>query len=191
MVHGGCTSLLSTTIDMARKPESDDAIWRSVTADVKPLQRRNKSAVSNTPKKKSAARASATRATETPASPTLTAAPARPLPAPRALGSAPGVDRRTAERLRRGQLPIEARLDLHGHTRESAHRMLNGFLGAAWDSGRRVVLIVTGKGQGILRDAVPRWLNENPNRSRILIVSQAQPKDGGGGALYVLMRRRR
>lgn len=186
MVHGGCTSLLSTTIDMARKPESDDAIWRSVTANVKPLQRRNKSAVSSTPKKKFAARAS-----ETPASPPPAVAPARPLPAPRALGSAPGVDRRTAERLRRGQLPIEARLDLHGHTRESAHRILNGFLGAAWDSGRRVVLIVTGKGQGILRDAVPRWLNENPNRGRILIVSQAQPKDGGGGALYVLLRRRR
>ena len=53
------------------------------------------------------------------------------------------------------------------------------------------VLIVTGKGQGILKDAVPRWLNESPNRGRILLVAQAQPKDGGGGALYVLLRRRR
>lgn len=183
MAPAGCISLLSTTVDMTRKTEADDEIWRSVTADVKPLQRRNKSATPSAPTKP------AMRVTETPGSPP--SAPARPLPAPRPLGCAPGVDRRTAERLRRGQLPIEARLDLHGHTRESAHRILNGFLGAAWDSGRRVVLIVTGKGQGILRDAVPRWLNENPNRGRILIVSQAQPKDGGGGALYVLLRRRR
>ena len=88
-------------------------------------------------------------------------------------------------------MSIEARLDLHGHTRESAHRALSGFLAAAWESGRRTVLIVTGKGQGILKDAVPRWLNESPNRGRILLVAQAQPKDGGGGALYVLLRRRR
>jgi DNA-nicking Smr family endonuclease len=169
---------------MARKPESDKTVWRSVTADITPLKGRNRPVAEKVSKNE-----------PSPSARGPTAAP--PLPhshksaPPVVIGRAPGVDRRTAERLRRGQLPIEARLDLHGHTRESAHRVLSDFLAAAWDSGRRVVLIVTGKGQGILKDAVPRWLNEHPNRGRILIVAQAQPKDGGGGALYVLLRRRR
>ena len=167
-----------------RKPGDDDAVWRSVTADVKPLRGRRKTEAAPAPKQDAADRPA--RQVKTPA-----AAQNRKPPEPLALGSAPGVDKRTAERLRRGQLPIEARLDLHGHTRESAHRALSGFLAAAWDTGRRTVLIVTGKGQGILKDAVPRWLNEAPNRGRILMVAQAQPKDGGGGALYVLLRRRR
>ena len=157
-------------------------IWRSVTADVKPLTGGRKPVRVDTDLK--------------PVSPKVTPAPAvvtplRKAQEPLKLGQAPGVDKRTAERVRRGQLPIEGRLDLHGHTRESAHRALCGFLAAAWESGRRGVLVVTGKGQGILKDAVPRWLNENPIRGRVLLVAQAQPKDGGGGALYVLLRRRR
>lgn len=170
---------------MAGKSDDDSAVWRSVTANVKPL--RNRSKQSAEPDKPAPA---TPRRRDTVKTPTA-AIPARKAPEPLALGRAAGVDRRTAERLRRGQLPIDARLDLHGHTRESAHRALTGFLAAAWDSERRVVLVVTGKGQGILRDAVPRWLNEKPSRGRILMVAQAQPKDGGGGALYVLLRRRR
>lgn len=164
--------------------DDDSAVWRSVTADVKPLRKRNESRDPVGIQRSD---------TETIASTStgLTPVPRRRPSEPLTLGKAPGVDRRTAERLRRGQLPIEARLDLHGHTRETAHRALTGFLGASWEAGRRVVLVVTGKGQGVLKDAVPRWLNEAPNRGRILLVAQAQPKHGGGGALYVLLRRRR
>ena len=168
---------------MSSKDRQDDsAVWQAVTADVTPLRGRNRPAAPKPPAKR-----------ETFDRPVVSTVPtpARKLPDPIKLGSAAGVDRRTADRLRRGQLPIDARLDLHGHTRETAHRVLSGFLAAAWDSGRRVILIVTGKGQGILKDAVPRWLNESPNRGRILLVAQAQPKHGGGGALYVLLRRRR
>lgn len=164
-------------------PGKDDSdIWRSVTADVKPLKGRCRpvSPAVNTVAVKPKT-----------SGPSTVPTPARKPPEPLKLGHAVGIDKRTAERLRRGQLPIEARLDLHGHTRETAHRALSGFLAASWESGRRVVLVVTGKGQGILKDAVPRWLNESPNRGRILLVAQAQPKDGGGGALYVLLRRRR
>jgi DNA-nicking Smr family endonuclease len=123
---------------------------------------------------------------------------AGPLPA-LAPAAAPGLDRRSAERLRRGQLPIAARLDLHGMTQEEAHRALDGFLARAYDLGQRCVLVITGKGfrrgletrEGVLRAAVPRWLNEAPNRARILAFTTATPRDGGGGALYVLIRRRR
>ena len=112
-------------------------------------------------------------------------------------GRAPGIDRRTAERMRRGQLAIEARVDLHGMTRAEARNVLDEFLARAWSDGRRSVLIITGKGQrsergaGVLRDAVPQWLREGPNRTRVLGLSPAQPKDGGEGAFYVLLRRRR
>ena len=167
---------------MVKGRDDDSAVWRSVTADVKPLRGRNRSKAATPPAPAPGVK---------PQTVSTAPAPVRKPPEPLKLGHAAGVDKRTAERLRRGQMSIEARLDLHGHTRESAHRALSGFLAAAWESGRRTVLIVTGKGQGILKDAVPRWLNESPNRGRILLVAQAQPKVGGGGALYVLLRRRR
>jgi DNA-nicking Smr family endonuclease len=106
-----------------------------------------------------------------------------------------GLDRRTADRLRRGALPIAARLDLHGMTQERAHGALQDFLHRAEERGQRCVLVITGKGQGaaggILKQAVPRWLAEAPNRARVLAAVPALPKDGGGGALYVLVRRKR
>ena len=112
-------------------------------------------------------------------------------------GVAPGVDRRSAERLRRGERQIEARLDLHGMTQDEAHRALNAFLDRAEHAGWRCVLVITGKGRpgtsaaGVLRAAVPRWLNEAPNRARLLAIAAAQPKDGGAGAMYLLLRRKR
>jgi DNA-nicking Smr family endonuclease len=109
-------------------------------------------------------------------------------PAPKRTGR--GLDRRTAERLRRGELPIEARLDLHGMTQEEAHTALARFLGRAHAAGQRCLLVITGKG-AVLREAVPRWLGEGETRDRILASSAAQPRHGGGGALYILLRRLR
>jgi len=115
---------------------------------------------------------------------------------PLTAGAVVDVDRRTAERLKRGQMPVEATLDLHGHTRAEAHGELAAFLDAAYAAGLRCVLIVTGKGAtkaggGVLRAEVPKWLNEAPNRTHILAFAKALPQHGGGGALYVLLRRRR
>jgi DNA-nicking Smr family endonuclease len=106
------------------------------------------------------------------------------------------VARRQAERLRRGLLPIEGRLDLHGHRQDEAERELADFLARAQAADKRCVLVVTGKGSGkaeagVLRRMVPLWLNRPPNRARILAFAQAQPKDGGLGALYLLLKRRR
>jgi DNA-nicking Smr family endonuclease len=109
-------------------------------------------------------------------------------------GAAPGLDRRSAERLRRGATRVEARLDLHGMTQAEAHAALVDFLLRAQTAGRRCVLVITGKGEangGVLRSAVPRWLNEPANRARILAFASAQARDGGTGALYLLLRRRR
>jgi DNA-nicking Smr family endonuclease len=111
-------------------------------------------------------------------------------PGDAALAAAPGLDRRSAETLRRGERTIEARLDLHGMTQEEAHRALDAFVARAADGGKRCVLVITGK-SGVLHGAVPRWLGEAPNRGRLLAFSPAQPRHGGAGALYLLLRRRR
>jgi DNA-nicking Smr family endonuclease len=114
---------------------------------------------------------------------------AKPLP-PLAPDAAPGLDRRSAERLKRGQLPVAARLDLHGLTQHEAHAALSAFIAEAQGAGRRAVLVITGK-SGVLKSAVPRWLNEPAIRPRLLAFAPAQPKDGGAGALYLLLRRKR
>ena len=109
-------------------------------------------------------------------------------------GNTPGLDRRSSERMKRGEMEIEASLDLHGHTQDMAHGELIAFIQSAYAAGRRCVLVVTGKGlkgSGILKVQVPRWLNQSPLRERILGFSYAKPMHGGDGALYVLVRRQR
>lgn len=130
-----------------------------------------------------------------------TGKPGRPKAAERAHaalvpGKTVGLDRRLADRLKRGRLPIEATLDLHGLTQQEAHGKVQGFIARAAERGLRTVLIVTGKGRleeggGVLRAALPRWLNEAPARALVLALAAARPEHGGTGALYVLLRRRR
>ncbi|MBT3331032.1 MAG: hypothetical protein HN644_11650 [Rhodospirillales bacterium] len=113
-------------------------------------------------------------------------------------GRAPGLDKRNNQRLIKGKMAIDARLDLHGSTQQEAHRDLNGFIERCYARNFRCVLVITGKGLrlssgeiGVLRRAVPQWLNDQPLRSMILGFSHATPKDGGEGALYVLLKRKR
>ncbi len=117
----------------------------------------------------------------------------------------PGLDRRTAERLRRGDRTPDARIDLHGLTAERAHARLDAFLREAIRAGHRCVLVITGKGRrtdrddapfmgpeaGVLRDAAPRWLRSGPNRGRIVGIYEAHRRHGGEGAFYVYLKRGR
>jgi DNA-nicking Smr family endonuclease len=107
-----------------------------------------------------------------------------------------GIDRANAERLKRGRHPISAQLDLHGLTQAEAHRQLIRFVEGSYQAGQRCVLIITGRGlgpegPGVLKGAVPRWLAESELRRRVLAVAEARPRDGGAGALYLLLRRQR
>lgn len=114
---------------------------------------------------------------------------------PLAHGKASGVDGRTMDRLRKGKLPIEGRLDLHGMTQDQAHSALLRFIESGFSHGKRCVSVVTGKGTrlsgqiGVLRQAVPRWLNQPGLRSKIIAFSHAPQKEGGEGALYILLKR--
>jgi len=96
--------------------------------------------------------------------------------------------------MRRGQVDIEARIDLHGMTQDEAHQALSEFLQDSFSAGRRTVLAITGKGaggEGVLRYAAPKWLNEASNREMIRGFSHAAPKHGGAGALYILLKRQK
>lgn len=116
-------------------------------------------------------------------------------------GKSPGLDRRSALKLKRGAFRIEDRLDLHGFTRAQAHARLDDFIRDSFEAGKRCVLVITGKGwgsgfardgvEGVLRRAVPRWLNAPALRPLILALDQAQPRHGGSGALYVLIKKKR
>ena len=134
--------------------------------------------------------------------PGATVPPLRQSPKPQPLpdlvhGKQPGLDRRTETRLRRGQVPVEGRLDLHGMTQDQAHRALQSFITHAYHGEKRCVLVITGKGLsadgsiGVLRSMTPRWLNEPGLREMVIGFRQSARQHGGEGALYVLLKRRR
>lgn len=172
----------------APKVVAEDTIaWWWVTRDVTPLPGRTKP-----PPPEAVAKAAVAEPAK-PSKPerTPTSATHRPALAP---GEAAGLDRASLRRLVRGKFAIEDTLDLHGHTRVEAHAALASFVATRAASRRACVLIVTGRGRGdtpgVLKELVPRWLNEPANRGRILGFATALPRHGGSGAIYVLLRKR-
>jgi DNA-nicking Smr family endonuclease len=113
------------------------------------------------------------------------------------------MDRKAYARLIRGKLRPEGKIDLHGMTLERAHPVLTSFILSAQSQGKRLVLVVTGKGKqrddggpipvriGVLRHQVPQWLNNPPLSLAILQVTQAHVRHGGGGAYYVYLKKAR
>jgi len=87
---------------------------------------------------------------------------------------------------------MAASLDLHGLSRDAAHQRLVDFVQGRWAAGARAILVITGKGSrgdGVLRREVPYWLAQPPLREIVAGLSEAHPKRGGAGALYVVLRR--
>ena len=174
-----------------RRPGPDDiGLWRRAMRDVAPLPSRSIPLDADR-------RHLAGDTGEAPAGPgkpaTSPAPPVAPPPAPLPpLDRFAGIDRANAERLKRGRRAIEARLDLHGLTQAEVHEALSRFIAGSHGAGRRCVLVITGRGRfsgGVLKEAVPRWLNEAGIRRHLLAIAPAQPQHGGSGALYVLLRR--
>jgi DNA-nicking Smr family endonuclease len=170
-------------------------LWRHVAQTARPIKSKRR-AVQPEDEGPSAPAAKAKIARQAapaaPAAKPKSAAPAKPHELTHGLSH--GIDRRQAERFRKGKLPIEGKIDLHGRTQQDAHDDLLAFLKRAHAAGKRTVLVVTGKGMttsktGVLRQAVPRWLNEPAFRSLVLAFDYAEPQHGGEGALYLLLKR--
>jgi len=120
----------------------------------------------------------------------------RPVFTPRQQPQAPpkaSVPNRGKERrIRRGQMSISATLDLHGHTQESAHNLLAGFLAHQRQIGGGCVLVITGKGrrgEGVLRARLLDWLGTSAARTLVSGYAQAHRKHGGSGAWYIFLRK--
>ncbi len=116
--------------------------------------------------------------------------------------STPGLDRKTAKMLKKGERTPEAKVDLHGLTLDSAHRTLMQFILREYANGSRCVLVVTGKGgdyrgraigygdgRGAIKRDVPRWLREPALSGAVVGIYQAHKRHGGEGALYVYLKR--
>ncbi|GAA0580677.1 Smr/MutS family protein [Rhizomicrobium electricum] len=115
-----------------------------------------------------------------------------PKPHPKLAAKPTGLDGATKKKLEKGEIAPAAKLDLHGMTEAAAHGTLITFLTAAHRRGDRLVLIVTGKGEagrGVLKQMVPRWLDEAPMAKLIADKRWAHKRHGGEGALYVYLRK--
>ena len=182
---------------MSRKPDDHELFHRTL-ADARPLKRGTARI----------ARPSATVAKPAAERPAPAAKP--PAPRSRAMPLAPQtappseapLDHRSDRKLRRGQVEIDAKLDLHGMILRDAEPALSHFLAQAQERGHRVVLVVTGKGtkidpdtgriqEGAIRRELAHWLGAAKNRSRIIGYRSAHARHGGTGAFYVMIKRLR
>jgi DNA-nicking Smr family endonuclease len=172
--------------------EEERALWESVAKQTKPLRKKPRAAKGEV----AVPAADAPDARISAASPKLPAsAKAVRVPQPEPPRLAP-LGRRERSQLSRGRKEIDARLDLHGMTQTRAHRALSGFLQRAHSDGLTFVLVITGKGKigaeserGVLRRQVPQWLGLPEFRSLVVGFEEAHIGHGGGGALYVRIRR--
>jgi DNA-nicking Smr family endonuclease len=111
-------------------------------------------------------------------------------------GSVSGLSPKLMKRLKKGQFPVQAHIDLHGLTKHEAQRKVRDFLIQSRKLGLRCVLIVHGRGLNspdslpVLKERLPIWLNRGLARKIVLAFATAMPYDGGTGAIYVLLRMR-
>lgn len=116
-----------------------------------------------------------------------------------------GLDKRTRDKLVKGKMAIEGRIDLHGKTQHQAQIELTNFISASYQANKRCLLVVTGKGsreiedtglvsernqRGILRARLTEWIYSAPLHMMVLSHAEATPRDGGSGAFYLYLRNR-
>ncbi|HJX34407.1 MAG TPA: Smr/MutS family protein [Desulfatiglandales bacterium] len=112
-------------------------------------------------------------------------------------GSISGVARNIMKRLKKGEIPVQDYLDLHGLKQKDAETRVREFLVRSHGRGLQCVLIVHGRGLNspdsipVLKERLPVWLNRGPARKIVIAFASARPYDGGTGAIYVLLRRRK
>ncbi len=111
-------------------------------------------------------------------------------------GAVQGFSRKLMKKLKRGELPAQGHIDLHGLTKQEAETAVTDFLLESFRIGLRCVLIVHGRGLNspeslpVLKEGLPQWLNRGRVRKVVLAFATARPYDGGTGATYVFLRNR-
>jgi DNA-nicking Smr family endonuclease len=174
---------------------AEHALWSEVIRSVAPLRGRTTRAEPLIADRPTAANGESTRSrTDAPAvGSARSSSPVR-----RSEPALVPLERRLRQRLARGVVAIDARLDLHGRTQADARAALLRFLHDAQVGGARVVLVITGKGardhgseRGVLKRQVPIWLGQPELRAYVIGFEDAHIGHGGEGALYVRVRRSR
>jgi DNA-nicking Smr family endonuclease len=173
---------------------ADDALWEAVKKTIKPLKM---------PSAKSPAESKDDQKPIN-ARPQKSKPPARASSMPErtptsTLPPLSAIDRRARQKIARGRVEIDARLDLHGMKQNEARERLSAFLHRAQARGKSLILVITGKGtaapegaeRGVLRRVVPLWLALPELRPLVIGFEEAAPAHGGAGALYVRIRRSR
>jgi len=164
----------------------DAAIWQKMTQDVKKMPNKTYIKANKTPVKQKKASIKPEKINETPILNQKTKQSTNT--------QSSEIAKQTDKRLRRGQIKIEATLDLHGQSKNDAYSTVTRFIQNAYTQQKRCVMIITGKGkanEGILRQNLPLWLQEDHLKPIILKTHQAQPKHGGSGAFYIYIRKNR
>lgn len=99
----------------------------------------------------------------------------------------PSVSEKILRKLKRGDFPIEASIDLHGYTLAQAEDALEAFMQDSLADHLRTLLIIHGKGaKAILKNHVNSWLGD---QHQVLAFCSAKQKDGGLGAVYVRLKK--
>ncbi len=178
------------------------ALWRHATADVRP---RDTMALLAEPSETAAPLEPAREAAPVPErlAPADVQAEQRSEKSSQAsLAPLAPIERRLKRKLSSGKVQVDDVIDLHGLTQAQAHRALTNFIWRAAENGQKLVLVITGKGlasggedgglteRGVLRRNVPHWLRAAELRPLVLSIEEAARPHGGGGALYVRLRRR-
>ena len=187
---------------------SELALWREVTKTIRPLYGatlRARTPETGQPEPMPALTLISSQpvAVSKPVDAVISPPPKPPSAKPNLMPLAP-IERNLRRKISRGQDSVDAVLDLHGMRQHEAHERLRRFLHQSQFNQARVVLVVTGKGssphknldgeshgKGVLRRLVPDWLRMPDLRSVVLGFEEAAPHQGGSGALYVRVRRRR
>ena len=169
----------------------DDALWQKVARTVRPQKQAKKIEPAVKSKRSKADKNSIIPTTPDPVVPARAAVKtAPPLPAPQKQ------DDGTARALRKGKWKIDKKIDLHGMTQAAAKTALEKFILAAQRQDKRTLLIITGKGArstggGVLRRMLPHWLELPPLKDIALALTPARAEDGGEGAFYLRLRKKK
>lgn len=181
--------------------DAEQNLWERFVAGIRPLKKSDNKATPQPQKEKQTTPHNTT--VSTPNLPLQKQTAAQPPSQP----TENTLDRRTLDKLKKGKMAIEATIDLHDKTQDQAYTVLVGFVTRAFQSQKRCVLVITGKGKntkaddffftskqdgvGILKSRLPEWVSQPPLNEMVLKHVTAHRNHGGEGAFYLYLKRHR